>query len=170
MRCGYCAFSFDVGCRQISHFFERACIAVVIVGSLALVVEAPACLIRFAVDRTLTFAMLALGVGRGFKISASVMYALSRLRGEAMGVRFRFLSDVGRLSCAPDTGVANRQVCGVRICDWATGRATTGLLLDGKLRGVITRAGRAWSLVLLLDKSGQSGGVLSWTLLVPGGG
>ena len=71
---------------------------------------------------------------------ANVMDALSRLCGEAMGLYFRFLLDVRRLIVVLETGVVDGQGRGVCTWAWATGRATTGLDVDGRLRGVITRA------------------------------
>ena len=95
-------------------FFVRACVAVSVVGSLALAVEASTCLIYFTAGGPLIFTTLALRVGGGSKISASVMDALSRFCGEAAGLRFHFLSDVGHLSCAFPTILADGRVRGVR--------------------------------------------------------
>ena len=88
-------------------------------------------LARFAEGVTLTSATLILGVGGGSKISANVMDALLRWCREAMGLCFRFLSDVRCLSFAPENGVVDGQ--GRGVCTWAcaTGRATTGLLVNG---------------------------------------
>ena len=49
-----------------------------VVSSLALAVEVRVSLVCFAEGETLTFATLALGVGGGSKISASVAGGLSR--------------------------------------------------------------------------------------------
>ena len=93
--------------------------------------EGRASLARFAKGKTLTFTTLALGVGGGSKISANVMDALTRWCEEAVSLCFCFLSDVRRLSIVPETGVVDGQ--GRGVCTWAcaTGRATTGLLVNG---------------------------------------
>ena len=79
-------------------------------------------------------------MGGGSKISANVMNALSRLCGEAVGLCFRFLSDIRHLSVVPETGVVDGGGRGVCTWAWATGRVTAGLVVDGRICGVITRA------------------------------
>ena len=116
-------------------------------------------LARFAKGGALTAAALVWGVVGGTKISAKVMDALPRERGEGVSLCFRFLADVRRLGVVPETTVVDGRGSGVRIWAWAIVRATTGLVVGGPLRGVVTRAVGVLALVSVGAVSGQSRGV-----------
>ena len=95
------------------------------------------------------------------------MDALPRERGEGVSLCFRFLVDGGRLGGVPETTVVDGRGCGVQTWAWAIGRATTGLVVGGLPRGVVTRAMGVLALVSVGAVSGRSRGVSTGMVLGP---